>query len=76
MDIKIYTTPACVYCSMAKKFFQENKIKYAEIDVASDASSREEMIKKTGQMGVPVIEIDNETIIGFDKRRISQILGL
>ncbi len=75
-EVRIYTTPNCGYCIMAKNFFQEHNIKYDEIDVGIDAKKREEMINKTGQMGVPIIEIGNEIIVGFDKKRISQILGI
>ena len=75
-EVKIYTTPSCGYCAMAKKFFKDRGIDYTEINVAADAQEREKMIKKTGQMGVPVIEIGKETIIGFDKKKISELLGI
>jgi len=74
--VKIYTTPACGYCHMAKNFFRENNIEYAEFDVSGDAAKRDEMIKISGQMGVPVIDIDGELVIGFDKNKISQLLGI
>lgn len=74
--VKIYTTPSCVYCKMAKDFFKENNIVYEEFDVAEDAAKREEMIQKSGQLGVPVIEIGGELIIGFDKEKIRQLLGI
>ncbi len=74
--VKIYSTPSCGYCVMAKNFFQENNIKYTEFDVSIDAAKRDEMIKISGQMGVPVIDIDGELVIGFDKNRISQLLGI
>ncbi len=76
MTVNIYTTPTCVYCQMAKKFFKDHKIEYTEFDVAADAEKRDEMLEKSGQMGVPVIEIGDEIIVGFDKKRISQLLGL
>ena len=57
-EVKIYTTPPCVYCKMAKAYFKENSIEYKEVDVASDLKARQEMIEKSGQMGVPVIDID------------------
>lgn len=76
MKINIYTTPTCIYCQMAKKFFQEKQIQYDEFDVATDIEKRDEMIKKSGQMGVPVIEIGDEIIIGFNKARIAKILGV
>jgi len=76
MEIKIYTTSTCPYCTMAKDFLKDRGIKYTEFNVGADARARDEMIKKTGQMGVPVIEIDEEIIIGFDQRRISEKLGI
>jgi len=74
--VTIYTTPSCVYCKMAKAFFKENTIAYEEKDVAVDAKAREEMIAKSGQMGVPVIEIDGNIIIGFDQPRLKEALGI
>ncbi len=76
MEVNVYTTPTCAYCHMAKNFFDANKIRYTEFDVASDKEKADEMIKKSGQMGVPVIEIGDEIIVGFDKARISKILGI
>ena len=72
----IYTTPACIYCQMAKNFFKEHNIQYTEFDVSSDDKKADEMIKKTGQMAVPVIEINGQIIVGFDKKRVSELLGL
>lgn len=74
--VTIYTTPWCVYCKMAKKYFADNKVEYTERDVAEDVKARDEMIKKTGQMGVPVIDIDGELTIGFDQQRLKQLLGV
>ncbi|MBI2577715.1 MAG: glutathione S-transferase N-terminal domain-containing protein, partial [Candidatus Wildermuthbacteria bacterium] len=71
-----YTTPTCVYCKAAKEFFQENSVAYEEKDVAQDDQAREYMIKKSGQMGVPVIEVDHEIVIGFDKERLEELLGI
>ncbi|KKW48173.1 MAG: Glutaredoxin-like protein, YruB-family [Parcubacteria group bacterium GW2011_GWA1_59_11] len=72
--ITIYTTPTCVYCNMAKAFFKENKIDYSEKNVAVDSQAVEEMIKKSGQLGVPVIDVDGEIIVGFDKPRLKELL--
>ncbi|OGZ55018.1 MAG: NrdH-redoxin [Candidatus Ryanbacteria bacterium RIFCSPLOWO2_02_FULL_45_11c] len=74
--VAIYTTPTCVYCKMAKELFQEHDIEYIEYNVAQDAEKRNELIERTGQMGVPVITIDNEVIIGFDEERIRSLLGI
>ncbi|MEK7624113.1 MAG: glutaredoxin family protein [Patescibacteria group bacterium] len=72
----IYTTSTCVYCKIAKAFFKEHNVAYEEKDVASDEKAREEMISKSGQMGVPVIEIDGQIVVGFDKEELSKLLGI
>lgn len=74
--VTIYTTPTCHFCQMSKEFFKENNVAYTEYNVASDMEKRQEMIDKSGQMGVPVIMIGDEMIIGFDKKRIEGALGL
>ena len=74
--VKIYSTPTCVWCRATKEFLDEHKMPYEDINVAQDATAREYMFKRSGQMGVPVIEIGNEIIIGFDKARISELLGI
>lgn len=74
--VTIYTTPTCVYCKMTKEFFKNNNIVYEEKNVATDATARDEMIAKSGQMGVPVIAIDGEFIIGFDEFRLKEMLGI
>ena len=72
----IYTTPSCVYCKMVKEFFKEHNIDYKEKDVAKETLAREEMFKISQQMGVPVIDIDGHIIVGFDKERLSELLGI
>jgi glutaredoxin 3 len=74
--VKIYSTPSCFYCQKAKEFFDNNNISYEEINVSTDEEGREEMIKKTHQMGVPVIEIDSEITIGFDRMVLEELLDL
>jgi glutaredoxin-like YruB-family protein len=74
--VKIYSTPTCVWCKAAKDFFAEKGIVYEEHNVASDATAREYMFKRTGQMGVPVIEIGNDVVIGFDEDKITELMGL
>ncbi len=74
--VTIYTTPTCVYCKMAKEFFKQNKVEYEEKNVVTDAAARDEMIKKSDQMGVPVIEIDGQIIVGFDQSRLKEALGV
>ena len=75
-SVKIYTTPSCVYCKMTKDFFAANKVAYEELNVASDVKAREEMISKSGQFGVPVTDIDGTLVIGFDKGRLAELLGI
>lgn len=74
--VTIYSTPSCHFCHMAKDFFKEKNIAYTDYDVASDPEKRKELIEKSGQMGVPVILIGSEMVIGFNKPKIVQILGL
>ena len=74
--VKIYSTPTCPFCMMAKKFLKENNIDFDDIDVSTDQIRVQEMIKKSGQMAVPVIDIDGEIIVGFDKEKIRKALGL
>ncbi|MEM4389411.1 MAG: glutaredoxin domain-containing protein [Candidatus Micrarchaeia archaeon] len=74
--VKIYSTPTCPYCAMAKRFFEENGVRYIDVDVSRDEAAAREMIAKSGQMGVPVIEIDGQIIIGFDVPAIRRALGL
>lgn len=78
MDKKvvIYTTPTCMYCRAAKEFFKENNVTYEEFDVATDAEKRDEMIKKSGQMGVPVIYVGDEMVVGFDRGKLASLLGV
>jgi len=74
--VKMYSTPTCGYCNLAKDFFDEQGIEVEVFDVSVDESKRQELIDKSGQMGVPVIEIGEDIIIGFDQPRISDLLGL
>jgi len=74
--VKIYTTPICVYCKMAKEFFKKHNVAYVEVDVTTDDSLVEEMVQKSHQMGVPVIEIDGEIFVGFDREGISRALKI
>ncbi len=72
--VTIYSTPTCVYCRMAKDFFGEHHVPYVEHNVASDIKAREEMFAKSRQMGVPVIDVDGQIIVGFDKRTLESLL--
>jgi glutaredoxin 3 len=75
MDVKIYTTPTCGYCRQAKSFLGQLGVDYTEYDVSRDRSAAEEMVRLTGQMGVPVITVDNEVVIGFDRARLQALLA-
>ncbi|MBI4143027.1 glutaredoxin family protein [Candidatus Uhrbacteria bacterium] len=75
-NITIYSTPSCPYCKMAKEYLAGKQFTYADIDVAADSAKADEMIKKSGQMGVPVIDIDGTIIVGFDKPKINAALGI
>lgn len=74
--ITIYSTPTCIYCRMAKDFLKDKNIPFTDCDLTQDAVKREEVIKKTGQMAVPVIEVDGEFMIGFDEGQLSKMLGI
>ena len=72
--VTIYSTPTCHYCNLAKTFFKENNIEYTEINVAADREKAKEMVQKSGQMGVPVITIDDALIVGFDEQALRNAL--
>jgi glutaredoxin 3 len=74
MAVRIYTTPSCVYCNKAKQYFRENKISYTEYNVAKDLRRAEEMVKKSGQMGVPVVDVNGRIIVGFNQTEIERAL--
>lgn len=74
MNIKIYSTPTCPYCISAKKYFEGKKIPFESVDVSIDNDKAQEMIDLSGQMGVPVIKINDKVIVGFDKEEIEKIL--
>ena len=73
--ITVYSTPTCPYCHKVKDFLKEKKIEFKDIDVASDHTAAKEMIEKSGQMGVPVLDIDGKIIIGFDQKAIEEVLA-
>ena len=75
-EVNIYSTPYCPWCKKTKKLLEDNGITYQDFDVAADRTAREEMIRKTGQMAVPVIEIDGDFVVGYDEGWLKQKLGL
>jgi len=74
--VKVYSTPVCPFCIRAKQFLKESAVSFEDVDVSMNQEAAEEMIKKTGQMGVPVIDIEGEFIVGFDKEKIKKALNL
>lgn len=74
--VKIYSTPFCVYCKMTKDFLKKNNIPYEDFNVSEDEKAREEMTKKSHQLGVPVIEINGEIFVGFNRPELERALGL
>lgn len=75
MNVVVYSTPTCGYCHQVKEFLSQKGIKFTEHDVSVDRAAAEEMVRKTGQMGVPVITIDDEVVVGFDRGRLEQLLA-
>lgn len=75
-SVAIYSTPTCVYCKMTKEFFKKNNVEYKEYDVSKDQKKLEEMVDKSHQMGVPVIDIDGEIFVGYDEGALKKALGL
>jgi glutaredoxin 3 len=72
----VYGTDACPFCVKAKDFLKEKNVEYEDIDVSKDQEKAQEMIKKSGQQGVPVLDIDGKIIVGFDQPAILGALGL
>lgn len=74
--VHIYSTPTCHYCHLAKDFFKENDVSFEDYDVATNAEKRNEMIQKSGQLGVPVIDVDGTVIVGFNEPKLRELLEL
>ena len=75
-SVKVYSTPTCPWCIRAKQFLKDNNIDFQDVDVSANKQAADEMMQKTGQMGVPVLDIEGEIIVGFDKEKIKQALGI
>jgi glutaredoxin 3 len=73
-NVTIYSTPTCHYCNLAKDFFKEKGVKYTEYNVATDLAKRKEMVDLSGQMGVPVIQIGSDIVVGFDEEQVASLL--
>ena len=72
----VFSTPSCSFCNMAKKYFRERGVRFKDVDVSRDPAAARDMVRRSGQMGVPVIDINGRVIVGFDKARINALLGL
>lgn len=75
-EVKIYSTPSCHFCHMAKEFLTENKVPFTDYNVAADQEKRKEMVEMTGQMGVPVIIIGDKTLVGYSQAEVAGLLGI
>ncbi|MCG8431561.1 MAG: glutaredoxin family protein [Candidatus Omnitrophica bacterium] len=74
--VKVYSTPTCPWCMRVKQYLTDNNVAFENIDVSADQAAGEEMVKKSGQMGVPVVDVEGEIIVGFDKDKINASLGI
>lgn len=74
--VLVFTTPTCSWCTRVKAYLRENRVQFREIDITRDPKAAENLVRKTGQTGVPVVEIDGRPVVGFDKPRIDALLGL
>ena len=74
MNVKVYSTPTCPYCLMVKKYFDDKNVQYENLDVSQDRNAANEMINKSGQRGVPVVDIDGNIIVGFDREKIESLI--
>jgi len=72
----VFSTPTCSYCNMAKQYFRRNKIRFKDVDVSRDEAAARDLVRRTGQMGVPVIDINGKLIVGFDKPQINRLLDI
>jgi glutaredoxin 3 len=76
MKVTVYSTQSCPWCKKVKAFLTENKVKFSDKDVGSDTKAAQEMIKKSGQQGVPVTEVDGNIVVGFDEAKLKKLLNL
>lgn len=74
--VLVFTTPTCGWCTRVKSYLTQQRVPFREVDVSRDAAAARDLVRRTGQMGVPVVEIDGRPVVGFDKPRIDRLLGL
>lgn len=75
-EVKVYSTPGCPFCTKVKEFLKDNGIEFENIDLSVNQDKIQEMVQKSGQMGVPVVDIEGNIVVGFDREKISRLLGL
>lgn len=75
-NVTIYTTPTCGWCKATKEYFKQHNVEYSEKDVSTDETARNEMLEKSSQMGVPVIDVGGEIVIGFNQSKLGELIGL
>jgi len=76
MTVKVYTTPTCPYCYTLKEFLKEHNIEFEDIDISKDEKVKDDIIKRSGAIGAPIIEVDGEIVVGFDKGKIVKLLEI
>ncbi len=76
MKVKVYSTPSCPWCVRVKEFLKQHKVKFEEIDVSENKKAAMELVMKSGQMGVPVIEVDDKIVVGFDEAKLKKLLKI
>lgn len=74
--VTVFTTPTCTYCNMLKAYLRQNKVRFREVDLTRDPAAARDLVRRTGQMGVPVTEINRKLIVGFDRPKINELLGI
>ncbi len=74
--VKLYVTPACPYCFTLKEYLKEHNIDFEEVDVSQNEEARDDIIKRAGQVGTPIVEVDGQIVVGFDKEKINQLLKI
>jgi glutaredoxin-like YruB-family protein len=72
----VFSTPSCTYCNAAKRYFRDKGVKFRDVDVSRDAAAARDMVRRSGQMGVPVIDIGGKIVVGFDRPKIDRFLGI
>jgi len=76
MAVTVYTTPTCGYCKATKRYLQEKRVRFSEVDVSRDAQAADDIARRAGRRAVPVIDVNGRLIVGFDKRRLNAALGI